>query len=85
MVVLPPILWGLPTLSTHPAFTLNQLFHNPNTRTILQAMASADAPLPRGVVNFLVAFANAHPDTADLLIEWMPPAPPIPMMVPTYT
>jgi hypothetical protein len=70
VVVLPAVVFGIPAARTPSAFTLTQLFHNPDTRTILQAMGTARLPLARGVVAFLGAFAHTQGGSGDALIQW---------------
>jgi hypothetical protein len=69
-VVLLVVVVGLPTMRPPSTLTLTQLFQNPTTRAILQAMKAARLPLARGVVTFLRSFALAHGDGGDTLIQW---------------
>jgi hypothetical protein len=70
LVVLPVVVVGLPAMWPPFTLTLTQLFQNPNTRTILQAMEAARLPLARDAVTFLRAYAVAHGGSGDTLIEW---------------
>jgi hypothetical protein len=70
VVVFPLVIFNLPMMQTHAGFTLTQVFHNPNTRATLQAMASTKTPLVQGVVSFLLNVARSRSDAGDALIQW---------------